>query len=111
MAKRRNYPALAHPAFARYFAGQVLSGFGVLFIVFQSTLQSTLQTRSEPAFLGRVMSLYTLGIFGTTPIGAPITGWLIDHVSPRAAMGMGAVATGGCALWLGFARPDARIGG
>ena len=80
---------------------------GVLFILFQTTLQATLQSHASPAYLGRVMSLYTLGVFGTTPIGAPITGWLIDHVSPRAAMGMGAIATAGCGLWLWLATPHA----
>ncbi len=79
--------------------------FGVCFIIFQSTITALLQTRSEPAYLGRVMSLYTLGIFGTTPLGAIGTGWLIDQYSPRVAMGVGAIATLGSGLWLWLVTP------
>jgi predicted MFS family arabinose efflux permease len=33
---------------------------------------------------GRVLSLLVLAIAGTTPIGAPLMGWLAEHVGTRA---------------------------
>jgi hypothetical protein len=52
--------------------------------------------------LGRVAGLLTLGSVGTTPIGGVIVGWLIDAWSPRAGMGLGALAclVGGLMLLL-----------
>jgi ABC-type uncharacterized transport system permease subunit len=41
---------------------------------------------------GRVMSFFTLGTMGTTPIGGLISGLVIDAVDPRAAIGLGAVS-------------------
>jgi hypothetical protein len=37
-----------------------------------------------------MMSLYTLGSMGTTPLGALIVGAAIDHWSPRISIGLGA---------------------
>ena len=33
---------------------------------------------------GRVMSLYSVVFLGSTPIGAPLVGWLAEVASPRA---------------------------
>jgi hypothetical protein len=42
-----------------------------------------MQLSTEPAMRGRVMAL-RLGIaLGGTPIGAPIVGWVADHLGPR----------------------------
>jgi zinc transporter ZupT len=41
---------------------------------------------------GRMMSLYTLGTMGTTPLGALIGGAVIDRASPRTAIGLGAAS-------------------
>jgi MFS family permease len=82
--------------------------FGLCFIVYQTSMMSLLQSRCEPAYLGRVMSLYSLAVFGTTPFGALLAGWLVDNVSARAAMAMGLVAAVPCAVWLWFSDPDRR---
>jgi len=37
--------------------------------------------------IGRMMSLFSLGSMGTTPLGALIVGLVSDRVSPRAAVG------------------------
>jgi MFS family permease len=79
--------------------------FGICFITWQTSITSLLQTKTEPAYLGRVMSLYTLAMFGTTPFGALISGWLIDHRSARYAMGMGLITLIPSAAWLWFANP------
>jgi MFS family permease len=56
------------------------------------------QQASGPAMLGRMMTLLTLGWFGTTPVGALVVGWIADAFSPRAAM---LVAGGTCLLCAG----------
>jgi MFS family permease len=41
---------------------------------------------------GRVMALRLGVALGGTPIGAPIVGWVADHLGPRWALGVGAAA-------------------
>ena len=41
---------------------------------------------------GRVMALYAIGFLGTTPLGAPLVGWISQAASPRVALGVGAAA-------------------
>jgi MFS family permease len=53
---------------------------------------ATLQLNSDPMFRGRVMSLFSVALIGSTPIGGPIVGWLGEHVSPRFALLVGAAA-------------------
>ena len=51
-----------------------------------------LQLSSEPGMRGRVISLWTAAVLGTTPIGAPIVGWIGDALGPRYGLGFGGVA-------------------
>jgi MFS family permease len=74
--------------------------FGLCFIAYTTSMASLLQTQTDAPYIGRVMSLYTLATFGTTPFGALLAGWLVDHASARVAMAMGLVATIPCAVWL-----------
>jgi MFS family permease len=74
---------------------------GVAALTFTNTSNSLLQLSTEPAMRGRVMAL-RLGIaLGTTPIGAPIVGWVADHAGPRWALGV-AAASGFAALAVGM---------
>ena len=41
---------------------------------------------------GRVIAILMAIIFGGTPIGSPIAGWVADHFGPRWAMGVGALS-------------------
>jgi MFS family permease len=66
---------------------------GGLSIAFIATANSTIQLQVEPTMRGRVMALYAMGFLGTTPIGAPLVGWISQTSSPRVALGVGAVAT------------------
>ncbi len=66
---------------------------GGLSIAFIATANSTIQLRVEPTMRGRVMALYAMGFLGTTPIGAPLVGWISQTASPRVALLVGAVAT------------------
>jgi MFS family permease len=81
----------------------VLAPMGTAALVFQTTSNSLIQLRSDPALRGRVMAMYSVVFIGTTPIGAPIVGWVAQQYGPRAAMGLGAAAvllTAAVALWL-----------
>jgi MFS family permease len=39
---------------------------------------------------GRVMSLWFVAFQGSTPIGGPIVGWVIEWAGARAGLGLGA---------------------
>ena len=80
---------------------------GLAAVAFQTTTNSLIQLRSEPALRGRVMALYSVVFLGTTPIGAPIVGWVAQHFGPRAGLGLGGTAVLAAALvalWLGTRR-------
>jgi MFS family permease len=51
-----------------------------------------MQLSTEPAMRGRVMALRVGVALGCTPIGAPIVGWVADHLGPRWALGVGAAS-------------------
>lgn len=76
----------------------VLVPLGVAAVIFQATSNSTLQVNTDPALRGRVMALYSVVFMGTTPIGAPIIGWVSQEAGPRAGL-----ALGGAALLLALA--------
>jgi MFS family permease len=68
---------------------------------FLSTMNSTLQLSSSDEMRGRVMALYFVLFLGSTPIGAPLLGWIAETFTPRAALALGGVATlGACAYAL-----------
>ena len=55
------------------------------------------QLESPPEMRGRLLALGAVAFLGTTPIGAPVTGWVADHVSAEWSLGYGsalAVAVG-----------------
>jgi len=82
------------------FATLVLIPTGFFSIAFISTSNATLQLNSSQEMRGRVMSLYVTGFLGTTPIGAPLIGWIISLTNPRVGILVGsllAIATG---VWL-----------
>jgi MFS family permease len=64
---------------------------------------STIQLASEPSMRGRAIALWQVAFQGTTPIGGPLIGWIIDLGGPRTGLAVGGVsclaaAAGGC--WL-----------
>jgi MFS family permease len=61
-------------------------------IAFMSSGNSTLQLAAAPSMRGRVMSLWFVAFQGSTPIGAPIIGWVIAQAGARAGLGVGGVA-------------------
>jgi MFS family permease len=71
-------------------------------ISFMATGNSTLQLSSAPAMRGRVMSLWFVAFQGSTPIGGPIVGVVMELLGARAGLGLGALACFAAALG-GFA--------
>ena len=71
----------------------LLVPMGAASIAFIATNNAILQLRSEPSMRGRVMSLNAIAFLGSTPIGAPLLGWISDATTPRVALLVGAMAT------------------
>lgn len=93
--------AAAAPTLLLEMAAMFLVGFsGIWFMV---NGNSTLQLTSVPEMRGRVMALYGMVFLGTTPIGAPLAGWMAERFGPRIGLGAGgamAAVAAGVALWL-----------
>jgi MFS family permease len=65
---------------------------GAASVTFASGVNSTLQLAAGEGLRGRVMALYAVVFLGSTPIGAPIVGWLAGAVGPRAGLVLGGTA-------------------
>jgi MFS family permease len=78
-------PSLALELAALAFAGSAS-------ISFMATGNSTLQLNAAPSMRGRVMSLWFVAFQGSTPIGGPIIGWVMEVLGARAGLGLGAIA-------------------
>jgi len=87
----------------------VLACAGFASVTFAAGVNSTLQLAAAPAMRGRVMSLYSIVFLGSTPIGAPIAGWLAGAAGPRSALVLAGIAAliGAAAITLGFRRVNA----
>ena len=83
--------------------------FGAAVVTYTATAQSLTQRQAPREMVGRMMSLFTLGSLGTTPLGGLIVGWVTDQASPRAAVGLGAASAIVVGLVL-VLRGDARSG-
>lgn len=58
------------------------------------TANTLIQSRTDPEVRGRVMSLYMTFLLGSTPIGAPLIGWVAEAWGARWTLGIGAVMVG-----------------
>jgi MFS family permease len=67
----------------------LLVPMGAASISFIATNNATLQLRADPAMRGRVMSLNAIAFLGSTPIGAPLLGYISDISSPRVSLIVG----------------------
>ncbi|PMS15668.1 MFS transporter [Trinickia dabaoshanensis] len=75
----------------RLFAGALVV-IGVAALTFTTATNSLMQLTTEPAMRGRVMALRVAIALGCTPLGAPVVGWVADHLGPRWALGVGAAS-------------------
>lgn len=80
----------ASPALLFFLIVSPLLGVGISY--YQATLYSVAQSIVPPHLIGRMVSLMTLGQFGSVPVAALLAGAVVDAFSGRAALAMGGVA-------------------
>jgi len=78
------------PTYWWYAAVLIVVGFSTVTML--TTANGYVQTTTDPALRGRVLALYMAVVMGSTPIGAPIAGWVTDAAGPRAAILVGGIA-------------------
>ena len=70
-----------------------------------ASLNAISQQDSPPDMRGRLLALGAVAFLGTTPIGAPATGWVADHIGAEWSLAYGSVvallatAIGGAMRW------------
>ncbi|WP_165986289.1 MFS transporter [Streptomyces sp. YIM 98790] len=82
---------------------------GLIGMTFMISANTSLQMAADPAVRGRVISLYMMVFLGSTPVGAPLLGWITDTYGPRIGLLSGGVLCAAAAF--GVALILARIGG
>jgi MFS family permease len=88
------------PNIVVFMALLVPTGFAV--ISFTSTALSTVQIGAGEEMRGRVLALYAQVFVGTTPFGAPLIGWLGQHVGPRSTLVAGGLGSLAVSVWTGW---------
>ncbi|WP_026212418.1 MFS transporter [Longispora albida] len=63
------------------------TGFAMVYLA--QACNQRVQMGVPAEYRGRVTALYMMVFAGTNPIGAPIVGWLAEHVSPRSSIWVG----------------------
>lgn len=66
---------------------------GFFTLTLLSSANATLQLEAAPEFRGRVMALYMTIVMGGTPLGAPIIGWVAQHLGARWGLIVGGALT------------------
>ncbi|WP_028227817.1 MFS transporter [Paraburkholderia ferrariae] len=87
--------------------GAALVPIGIAALTFMTTTNSLMQLSTEPAMRGRVLAIRLAVALGGTPVGAPIVGWVADHLGPRWALVVGA-ASGFASAWVTWRAMHAR---
>ncbi len=83
------------PGFWAFVAVSIVLGFASA--SFQSVNTVVLQQATEPSMQGRVMALHQMALFGSTPIGALLIGWVIHVTTPRVPFALGGLTALTCA--------------
>jgi len=75
------------PTIETAFPALIMAGFfGFLIVASNST---TMQVLSPPPLRGRVMSIFTITFFGSTPLGSLFMGWIASHVGASTTIAIG----------------------
>jgi len=85
-------------------------GFGIALVVtgvaaqtLTTSTNSLVQLSTDPALRGRVIAILLAILLGSTPLGAPVVGWVADTFGPRWALGVAAAAgLASAAIGLGY---------
>ena len=83
------------PTYWSFAAALMVVGFA--YLTFVNATNPLMQLSTEPSMRGRVMALRVGIALGSTPIGAPVVGWVADHYGSRWALGVGAASGFGAA--------------
>jgi MFS family permease len=67
--------------------------------MFGSRINTTVQLNSSPEMKGRVMALWSMVVWGTTPLGGPFIGFVAEHFGAQASLFVTAVGVFGCCLY------------
>ncbi|MBO9578122.1 MAG: MFS transporter [Microbacteriaceae bacterium] len=78
------------PGFWSYAIAIVFVGFSLITLL--TTANSYVQTTTPAPLRGRVFAVYTALLLGSTPVGAPIVGWIAEHWGARASVEVAAIA-------------------
>lgn len=99
--------ALASFAIEKPFAGflAVIVAWGLAAGVALSMSRTITQQEAEPAYLARVLSVYSLGFMGGAPIGAGAMGLLSEAFGPRMAALFPAAGLAIAILWMAARTP------
>jgi MFS family permease len=89
------------PGYWTFAAALVVAGIACL--AFTNATNALMQLSTEPAMRGRVMALRVGVALGGMPIGAPLVGWVADHLGPRWSLGIGAASGFAAAAVAAFA--------
>ncbi|MEO3978624.1 MFS transporter [Streptomyces sp. CAU 1734] len=82
---------------------------GMFGLTVNVTANSAVQTATDPAVRGRVMSLFMMVFVGGTPLGGPLFGWITDTYGPRIGLAAGGAVSLLAAVAVGLML--ARVGG
>ena len=85
-----------------------LAGAGMSFVIQNATANTIIQLSVPDALRGRVMSVYTLFFFGSTPVGAMFAGAVAQRWNSTVAIVLGASVTLAFALAIVFVVPAVR---
>ena len=86
------------PSYWTFVAMSIVLGFASA--SFQSVNTVVVQQATEPSMQGRVMALHQTALFGSTPIGALLMGWVIHVSSPRLPFLLGGMSAMLCAAFV-----------
>lgn len=70
----------------------ILVAVGATTTAFLTLGNSVLQLHAVPEMRGRVVALRAVAILGARPVGAPVVGWIGEHLGPRYGLAVGALA-------------------
>lgn len=90
------------PTFWTFVALSIPLGFASA--SFQSVTTVVLQRSTDPSMQGRVMALHQMALFGSTPIGALLMGWVVHVSSARVPFAAGGLSALVAATAVGLSR-------
>jgi len=79
------------PSYVAFAVFAPVIGFAALTML--NSANATMQTESDPRIRGRVMAFYFTIVMGGTPLGAPVIGWIGQHLGARWTLVIGGLLT------------------